>query len=181
MINLLPPPVKTSIKFSRYNVAVLRYTLLLVVIGGAIGVTMQFTGRTAGQQITAAEHQLAATQAEIKQLEPVERNVDILEEKLQLTEQLLAARSRYSQLLNDLARVIPAGAYITNVALEGDASEPVEITMSVASQQQAAVVRSALASSPRLAHVDIQGFSFSEDSGRFTLNLVAAYTPGAAR
>lgn len=181
MINLLPPDIQSSIRYSRYNVILLRYTFLLAVIGVALAGILLFASSQASSQIKSAESRLSATNSDIEGFAQIENNVDILQSKLKLVEQLLLSKSRYSLLLNDLAQVIPDGAYITKIVLTGDESEPLELTMSVSSQQQAAEVRAALEGSERLAFVDIQDLSFDEKDKRFTLDLAASFSQGAAR
>lgn len=181
MINVLPPEVKTDIRYSKLNVTLLRYSILVIIVGVILFSSFELADRLAAGRVDNASQQLDNRQEIISEFKNLETDVATLENKLNLINTLLSERPRFSLLLQDLAQALPQGSYITSIALDGDASEPLEITLNAQSYEQAGVVRNALADTTRFTFVDILNVTKDDATGDFRVELTAAFAEGQAQ
>lgn len=179
MINLLPPEYKEQVRYSKYNVVLLRYLLLLVVAGGLLVSTLWIVHRYADNQISDYQDTLAERRQGLEQYSDLKQEVEQLDQRLDTISQLYDQQTRFSTLLEDLAAVLPSGAYINNIVLTGESDQPVQVLISASSFEQAGVIKNALTESPRIDSVDIQNIDRGDNN--YTVNVVMAFSEGGAQ
>jgi Tfp pilus assembly protein PilN len=180
VINLLPPEIKEQVTYSKRNVLIIRYLWLAgllvavnaVIFGGAI---YYLTQRTAQ-----AEKDLATKTATIAQYKSVETDAKTANDRLATLKALRSSQARFSVLLADFAKYTPQGVYINSITLTGDDKKPVRIVATATTYQQAAALRDALATSPRISAADIEDIS-APATGGYQTNITIGFKPGQSR
>jgi len=181
MINLLPPDLKEQIRFAKMNQMALRY--LRVIIGVAIVIGVIFAGALylVRQQAGSAVSSAASSQQTINSL-----NSTVIPEAQDAANRLTAiqyvqsTQTHFSQVIANLAGVLPQGVSIDSLTLNGDAKLPVNMAVTADTYDEALAVRNALATSPRIAYVDLEDISGSTSSNVTTYNVtvVIAFKAG---
>lgn len=185
-INLLPYKRKEQIEHSKRNQANLKILLIVVLVGATVNILMLTGKYYANQELTKAKDRLASIEKENKKLSKIEEDVEAIDTKLTAIEQLFSNSTRFSKLLEDIARVLPRGTKIVSLTLTGDDSLPLKLTASADSQVKAAVLQKALLKSDRFTDADIQSIKQKENEdgqeiNEFTVEIFLAYAPGGAR
>jgi len=181
MINILPTDVKEQLEYSKKNVKVRNYLLLTLLIATLLATTIGAAYWYAGLQINTLQSTLADRQTQRSAYKDTEIKVQTLQSNLGLIEKLLNQKTQFSDLLSDVAAVLPSGTYINSIDLTGDDKKPVQILVSAASLNQAGSVRNALLQSDRISVIDIQSITQKEDSSEYIVDLVVAFKEGRAR
>lgn len=175
MINILPEDIKKQIDYSRRNVIARKYLvvicLIILVTGAALGVSHVYADR----QIAEYEESLQERTAKAKQYKDLESSVDKLNSQIRTIEALLAQRPQFSVLLEDLAAVLPTGSYLNGIQLSEEIDQPLQLTITVPSQNQSVRVRNALLQSPHISSADIQSISQKSDSNEVNVNIIIAF------
>lgn len=181
MINILPPDLKQQIGYSKRNLVLAHYLTLVITV--AIGLSLAVGGSYwyAKRQINQLNHSLADRQKQRAAYKDTAANVATLQANLGSIEKLYNEKTQYSAVLADFAAVLPGGSYISAVTLTGDDTKPLELIISADSINTAGLVRNGLLKSARLKSVDVQSITKDEKTGRFTVDLVAAFKEGQAR
>lgn len=133
MINLLPPDIKEEYAYAWRNTKLVRWVfafgaalagLAMISIGGMFYLSQQADNYT--NQVAASEESLRSqNQAQtVKQVTEISDN-------LKLTVQVLSKQVLYSQMLKQLATIIPANAALSNLVLS-QAQGALDITASTA-------------------------------------------------
>ena len=179
MINLLPSDRKEEIRFAKLNRIVLRYLrlvmLLIVIIGGILGGTLYYLGFLndhAAADIAAKKLEISAGATFMKQAKDVS-------DRLLAIKTIQVSQTRFSLLLDDLAKVLPQGVAIDTITLTGDDTKPVRVAVSGNTYNSMLVFRDAVAKSPRISGVDLE--SISQDTGGFHAGVVIGFNKGQAR
>lgn len=172
MINILPPELKTQIRYSRYNVVARRYLLIILAIAAVVVAALYMSHRYADEQIQQLTAQLEERKAETDEHQALVTKVQSFNEKLTTIDALLEQRTDFSQVLQDLAAVLPPGSYINGITLTGENTEPLQLLITTPSRNQAVAVRNALLTSPRIASADIQSIAEDPESGTSSVQIV---------
>jgi len=179
MINLLPSTRKEEIRFAKLNRIVLRYLrlviILIVIIGGILGATLYYVGFMNAR--VAAD--VAAKKQEIAAGSPFMKQAKDASDRLIAIKTIQASQTRFSLLLDDLAKVLPQGVAIDTITLTGDDSKPVRVAVSGNTYNSMLAFRDAVAKSARISGVDLE--SISQDTGGFHAGVVIGFNKGQAR
>ncbi len=179
MINLLPPELKDQVKFSKHNILLLRLLILIVGLSLLLAATLYTAHVFADRQIEEYSQSLARSQQQLNSYQDLETNVSSLNNRLNTIDQLMSQQTRFSALLEDLADTLPPDAYINSIVLTGQDDQPVRITVTTRSFNQASLLQEALSSSARIESVDTQ--SISAGSNGYNVEVVMKFSEGAAR
>ncbi len=119
MINLLPPDVKQAYRYARLNTRLVRWvTAFSFAIVGLAGLSI---GGIFYLQETAKSYdtQVSSLEANLKQQKQAETKKQVTEisNDLKLTLQVLSKQVLYSQLLDQLATIIPNNAALSNLTI----------------------------------------------------------------
>lgn len=119
MINLLPPELKSSYRYARRNVLLVRWVVVL-----AISLLGLFAISTGGliylRQINDSyAPQIAATQASLEQQKLSQTRIQVTDmtSSLKLATQVLSKEVLFSKLLTQLATVMPSNAILTDLTI----------------------------------------------------------------
>ncbi len=178
MINILPPDLKEQITYSRRNVVARRYVFVLIFIILVTGSILTAIHWYADQQIAAYEAALEERTEEISQFENLETSVDTLNTQIDTIDTVLKQRPQFSILLADLAQVLPQGSYLNGISLSEETDQPLQLTITAPSRDQAVRVRQALLQSPRIGSADIQSITSKPESDRINVNIIIAFETG---
>ena len=179
MINLLPTQIKKELRFAKLNTRLIRYLWIagsVTLILAAIFASAIFYLRIADQQ---AEHDLAATKVTMADYAGFQKEALADSQRITAIKTITANQTRFSLLISDIAKVLPQGTSLSGIILTGDAAKPVQLSINTSTYDQALVARNAIATSPRVAGVDL--VTVSEALGGYSANVVIAFKPGAAK
>lgn len=176
MINILPPETKEQLRYSRLNVVAGRYLIVVLVIASVVALTLFGSHWFAAQQIAQLEADIEATEEEVAAYEETEDAVEDLNAKLNAIEELMEQRPQFAVLLEDIAAVLPSGAYINGISLSEEIDQPLTLQVTTQSQQQAVSVQDELLASERISSADIQSISDEdEEDGTIDVTIVIAF------
>ncbi|MGH7240700.1 MAG: PilN domain-containing protein, partial [Candidatus Saccharimonadales bacterium] len=117
MINLLPPAVKQDYVYGARNTTLLRWSFAFA--GGLVGLALIATFGLATMQNSAASYQkqvnIAQQQLTAQNLSGVENQVKELSGNFKLVVDVLSKEVLFSQLLKQIATVIPDNAILTGL------------------------------------------------------------------
>lgn len=119
MINLLPPELRSSLKYSRKNSELRQWaismllvlTLIVVTFIGGLAYLVQ-TSRSLTKQI-----ELSKTQLQLQNQESVQKNIEDLSSTLKLVVQVLSREVLFSKLLKQVGSVMPQGSILTSLSI----------------------------------------------------------------
>jgi Tfp pilus assembly protein PilN len=179
MINLLPPQIKEQITYSKRNAIIVHYLWLaaftMIVLGGVFGGSYWYLqGR-----IASAEQAVAQKETSIAGFKGLESKVKTLNSRLSTIKAIQSQQAKFSQVLTDVAKAMPAGASLNNINLSGDASKPVTIDATADSYATAVALRDTLAASPRIAAADLQ--TVNATGSNYHVSIVLSFKPGQAK
>ena len=183
MINLLPPEVKTATRYARYNALMMRYiglaiVMLVVLVGAQLGSRYYLNHRikTTGDQITATKQQIAAYST-------LQAQATALNARLTAIQTIQKNQTKFSGLLSDLAQYMPVGTAISSITLTGDASQPVQLSVTAVNYQTALSFRDSIARSPLISAADIESVSTTGTGSAtaYTVTVLFAFHPGDAK
>ncbi|HSX02042.1 MAG TPA: PilN domain-containing protein [Candidatus Saccharimonadia bacterium] len=180
MINLLPPAHKEQLRYARLNQLTLRYLrvilVVIVVLAGIFGASIYLLGRQSDQ--LAAD--ISTKQETITAAAPKLKLAKSAADRLTTIKAIRASQTRFSLLLDDLAKVLPQGVSIDSITLTGDDTKPVRIAVTGATYDSVLAFREALAASSRISGVDLETIAQAGGSS-FQASVVVGFKPGAAR
>lgn len=181
MINLLPPGMKSELRYSRYNATLIRYLKLAVVV--ALGLAaMLYGGRWyLSQQTQAVEQRVAAKQETIKTYKETETKGLALNKRLTSIQTIQKSQAKFSVLLSDLAEYMPQGSSISTITLTGDDKKPVRLTIKAVDYKTALAFRDSITKSSRVSAADIEDIKKDPESNMFNVTVTFSFNPGQAR
>lgn len=180
MINMLPPALKEQMRYARLNRLALQYVrglaAMLVVLAAVFAVSLYFLN----EQSAMLTNDVASKRESIKQYEPDVKLAQEAASRLAAIKTIQASQTRFSLLLDDLAKVLPRGVAIGSINLTGDDKKPVRVSVSGNSYNAILAFRESLAGSPRISGVDLENVTQSSP-GVYAASVVIAFKPGQAR
>ena len=180
MINLLPPAVKEEIRYAKLNRLALRYLRVAVAVVVALAGVFMGAFYLLEQQATVVINDVAQKQKTIadfnRDFTPKAKDAS---DRLNAIAYVQGTQTRFSALIEDIAKVVPQGVTIDSMTLTGDDKQPMTIAVTAQSYNQALAFRNALVTSPRIAGADLE--SISANSGTFETSIVVAFKPGQAK
>lgn len=119
MINLIPPELRTSLKYARKNTMLRRWAISLMMILVLMTITiisglvyLRQTSSSLAKQIEASKSGL-----QIQNQESVQKNVEDLSSTLKLVVQVLSREVLFSKLLKQVGSVMPKGSILTTLSI----------------------------------------------------------------
>lgn len=179
MINLLPPTIKEQVTFSKRNAMLVKYfwvaLFTALVLAGAFCATFLYLR----QRLTAAKQEIAQKEAKIATYKGLKDNVKNLNLRVASIKSIQARQAKFSALLGDLSKSMPAGTALTAISLTGDDKKPVTISAVADSYNGAVGLRDTLAASSRIAAADIQTVSGGKDG--YHVDILVSFKPGQSK
>lgn len=179
MINLLSPQHKTEIYYAKLNRVALRYLRLLVLIVVVLGLIFGFTIFYLSSQTTKVSRDVATTQQQIAALAPFQKQAQDVSTRLAAIKYIQGTQTRFSLLLDDIAKVLPTNVSLNGITLTGDDTKPVAVAVTGTTYDSILAFRNAMATSSRISGVDLN--DISQGNGGYTANVVIGFKPGEAK
>jgi Tfp pilus assembly protein PilN len=156
MINLLPPNTKKQLRAARVNVILLNYCLLIgltaLLLGGVFAVG--FWADSNDQQLAAQ----AKTQSDsaAQSYGTIRKEAETFAKDLGVAKTILTNNVNFSQLILDIAGVVPSGVILNNLSL-GTSSQnaPIDVNGRAVSYDAAVSLKNSLDASPIFENVNI--------------------------
>jgi len=180
MINLLPPAIKVEISYSRRNAILAHYLRTLVLAVIVLATLFGGTEVYLSARVNAAEAEAEKRQAEAEAARGIENRAKALSERLSSAKAILASQSKFSALLDDMSKIMPAGTVLSGISLSGDEKRPLAISATAETYASALALRDTMSNSSRFQNVDIQSVA-AVGPRLFRVELVAGFKPGQAK
>jgi Tfp pilus assembly protein PilN len=173
--------MKEQIRYAKINRVALRYVWLLalvvVVLAGVFGGTVYLQSQQAAQVAADVASKQQTIAGLNKTFTPKAKDVS---DRLNAIKFVQANQTHFSQLIADIAKVVPKGVSIDSMTLTGNDALPLQIAVTANSYDAALAFRNALVTSPRIAEADLETISANQ-GGTFQTNVVVAFKKGQAK
>ncbi|HEX9679560.1 MAG TPA: PilN domain-containing protein [Candidatus Saccharimonadales bacterium] len=183
MINLLPRNYKANVKFGRYNVRVVRYTLLSIILGTVLVGILYFGLLLASREERLLKDLVKDKQSGLDQYAEELTKAKTLAERIDVIAALLERETSFSKLLPAIGGVVPQGTTISSLELTNEVANNLSIRGESNSELGPTVFRENLANTTDLfEQADIVSISLIQnDSGpdRYAFQIDVKFTPGA--
>lgn len=178
MINLLPPDVKSSVRFAKINVVMLQY---VIVIGVSIFgmVALMFYGR-ANLNSTQGDLEQAVAEdlARVATLEEVNTEANELSATVSTIGTLLNQEVKFSFVIQEIGSIMPSGAVLSAIAISQDTTKPLRISVNIVEAETAGVLQQNLIESDLFIGADILNVTKgASPTYSFSAELEAYYNP----
>lgn len=183
MINLLPPDVKTALRYSRYNAVVMHYLRLTVMVSLLLAGALLGGRYYLNQQIKTTGDQITATNQQMTKYHNLQTQATALNTRLAAIQTVQKSQAKFSVLLSDLAQYMPVGTEISAITLTGDDKQPVRLSVQATDYKTALGFRDSIARSHRISAADIESISSTAvgNATLYTVTVVFAFNPGEAK
>jgi Tfp pilus assembly protein PilN len=181
MINLLPPDLKEQIKFAKMNRMALRYLRVVIAVVAVLGAIFAGSLYLVNQQTSGVATNVADSQQTIDSLNSsVIPKAQDASNRLAAIQYVQSTQTHFSKVISDLASVLPEGVTIDSLTLDGNTKLPVTMSLTANTYDEALAVRNDLATSSRIAYVDLESIAGQTASGITTYNVtvVIAFKSG---
>jgi Tfp pilus assembly protein PilN len=182
MINLLPFTIKEQIKYAKYNRIALTYLRIMVLVAVILGGIFVGALYLVRKQTAAISSDVAGKQTTIAGIThtfvPTAQDVS---NRLNAIKYVQSTQTHFSQVIADIAKVLPQGVTINSMTLTGNDKMPVSIGVTATSYSAALALRDDLATSPRIAGADLETISSSDGGSTYQTTVVIAFKPGEAQ
>jgi len=117
MINLLPPEIKSGYRYAHLNVGLRKWVIMFAVALFGLGVIATFGLLTLQRSTVHYNNQIASTEAMFKKenFAGTQAEVEDISSSFKLVVKVLGQEVLFSQLLKQIAAVIPANANLTGL------------------------------------------------------------------
>ncbi len=180
MINLMPPTLKEQIHYGKMNRIVLGYLRLLIVVVVVLGALFAGAYYLINQQYTSIASDVAAKEAQLAaEKRTILPEAQDASQRLSAIQYVQSTQTNFSQLIADLANLMPVGVQLQSITLTGNDKLPLSMTVTAGSYDEVLALRNSLATSPRLSAVDI--VNIGDTGSGWGGTLVLAFNPGQAQ
>ena len=180
MINLIPTEVKTSIRYARYNTALIGYGVIAVLVVVLIAGVLFFGFTIASADESSLQESIAQKESDLNELVAVEGDASDLADKIDTVGKLLDREVKFSEVLQEIGSILPEGAILTSLRLTNSNEEPLRIAALVDTKNNAAVLRQNIEDSDRFTGADIEGIVVNLDENGepdgFAVTVIASPT-----
>ncbi len=179
MINLLPTDLKEQIHYAKLNRLTLRYLGLVVLVITVLGIIFAGALFYLDLQTNQIAKDVASKQAAIAATAGFQKQAKDASDRLAAIKSIQASQTRFSVLLDDLAKVLPTGVSMDAIVLTGNDKTPVKLSVTGNSYDSILAFRESLVTSPRISGADLE--NITQSGSNFTASVVIGFKPGEAR
>lgn len=158
MINLLPPEMKRQMRAARMNVVLVNYCLLVVATAVLLGMVFVVGFWADMNDRNLAESARIENDATAKTYGDTRAQADAFAKDLSVAKTILANNVSFSQLILDIAHVVPKGVILNTLSLGGTtatSNSPIDISGRAANTDAAKRLKNSLEESPIFENVSI--------------------------
>ncbi|MBP6880719.1 hypothetical protein KBC31_03790 [Candidatus Saccharibacteria bacterium] len=179
MINLLPQYQKKAVLYAKYNrrlVGFVAFTVLVasVLVAGVFGINLY-----ANQQLSVVEEKAAEKKMLIANNEKKLKEIKEYQATIKKVNEIYKASPDFSIIMADIGKTLRPGVRIDGLALNGDETQPLNITLISQTEKGGLESRITLEESERFSFVDIISTKKGQDDN-YIIELVATYEEGKA-
>ena len=179
MINLLPTNLKEQIHYAKLNRLALRYLELVAIVIVLLGVVFVGALFYLNVQTDQVARDVTSKQADIAQTVAFQKQAQDAANRIAAIKVIRASQTRYSLLLNDLAKVLPTNVSLDAIILTGNDKAPVKLSVTGNSYDSILNFRNALVTSPRISGADLE--NITQSGSFYAASVVIGFKPGQAR
>jgi Tfp pilus assembly protein PilN len=179
MINLVPDATRQELRYGRQNLIIMRYFLALLIIASAIAATFMVGLLALNRESGRINSKLEQQNVQLTTYSEVLAEAKSLSDTIKTIEALLNREVKFSQLLTDIAALVPVGASLDGISLSNE-EDTLNLTATIATQELAAVFQENLASSALFAVADISAINrttTTAGSGAYSVTLTVIFAP----
>lgn len=186
MINLLPPAIKTDLRYSRYNAMMVRYVIAGIVLTLLLGATFVGARIYLANELKTINGEVAESNLKIAGFSTVQKQAAEVNSRAKSIQTIQLTQARFSLLLSDLAQATPQGVTINQIILTGDDKKPVRVSATAKNYESAVAFREGISHSPRISAADIESIQDADsnsagNNSEKTVTVTFAFNPGKAR
>lgn len=165
MINLLPADAKKQLRAARNNAVLRRYYVLVLLSACLLGAIFALGFKVTLDQEASYQAIKQQSEAESAKYSEVRKSAEDFNKNLEAAKTILASDVRFSQLITDIAGVIPSGVILSNLSLnsQSSANAPLTINGRAKTYDDAVKLKNSLEESPIFENVSL--LSASAGSG----------------
>jgi Tfp pilus assembly protein PilN len=166
MINLLPTPAKKQLRAARVNVVLLKYCLLIFVAAMILGGVFALGFWTDWQDRQSALNTKEESQVAAQAYASTQKAAEGFAKDLGAAKTILASNISFSQLVLNIAQIVPAGVILNNLSFSTNSTNntPIDISGRSVSYNGAIDLKNNLEASPIFEKVNIVNISRSDTS-----------------
>jgi cytoskeletal protein RodZ len=183
MINLLPTELKEQMRYAKLNRLVLRYVRVTIAVVVVLGGIFAWALLQVQNQISGVDTSVAQKQQTFNALQKsVLPKAQDASDRLAAIKYVQDTQTRFSLLISDIAKVVPAGVSLDSLTLTGNDKQSVRIAISADTYDEVLAFRNAIIISPRISGADIESIVPKGNSGyNFAGSVVVGFNPGLAK
>ncbi len=170
MINLLPPAIKTQLKYSKLNRHLINYVWLLLITLGLIIAMFAGSYLLIHREIGLTKEKLAEQKQSVSSYGNIEKEAKALADRLKAISDVQKNQNHFSELLNEIATLTPADVAILNLQIDTD-KNTASLTAESSNYASAAGLRNLLAKSSRFSSIDIDEIKKPADLYEIKLSI----------
>lgn len=143
MINLMPPSAKSTVVYARRNLRLMHWTIGSIAIILAMGATVVLGGfyiDNAKSSLTKSIEQTKTT-ISTQKLDKVQAEAEELSGGVKLIVKVLSKEVKFSKLLQQIGKLMPAGATLGNIQLSSKVNGALDLTANALDYQSATQVQ----------------------------------------
>lgn len=180
MINLLPAEQKRQLQAARSNVLLLRYTVLTGVTGIFLILGVIATYYILQNSVNGYESTIAEGRKKVESFQPVEAEANAFRSELTRAKGLLDNTVAYSEILVEIAKLLPNGSVLSNLTVRADEfGKEKTLSVHVKGESQAIALRNNFQSSTFFTNVSYGKLSVNQggNSSEYPYTIELKVTP----
>lgn len=180
MINLLPPSMKTQLKYAKLNRQLIKYVWVVVIVIALILAMLGVTYFLIHREIGLTQAKLADQDQAIKVYGDIENNAKGLADRLKAISDVQKNQNHFSELFKEIASLTPSDVSIESLQIDSD-KNTATLTALSDNYTSAAGLRNQLAKSTRFSNVDIVDFKQPENGKGYEIRITIGLKKGAVK
>jgi Tfp pilus assembly protein PilN len=156
MINLLPKDGKKQLRAARSNAILRRYYMLIIISAVLLGAVFAVGFKVTFDQEVQYQNAKKQSEAEGTKYQQVRKAAEDFIKDLAVAKTILASDVRFSELITDIAGVIPTGVILSNLSLNTqETNAPLTINARAKTYDDAVKLKNSLEESPIFENVSL--------------------------
>lgn len=178
MINLMPPDIKASIKYGSYNVSLIQYISLVVIVGLALGAVIIFGVQIVRSDSSNLNKSIALKLEQKSEYSEDTKEAGALANKINTVNVLLDNEIKFSAVIQEIGRLMPPGTALSGLHLTNDLENNIELSTRAVSKEAVTELQQNLIGSELFTGADIQNISSDPDESsalKYNATIVVAF------
>ncbi len=165
MINLMPADIKEEIKFARHNVSLIQYCILAAIVSFALAAIMLFGLILMNRDQNIIQSAIDSRQSILVELDKTDAEAQAFADNVSTISSLLDRELNFSQVVVQIAELIPNGATLSRLDLPNDVkTAPFPLSVEVNDQSLAGVLQQNFEQSEIFEGADVQNIRPAEST-----------------